>query len=341
MMMRIVPRLTCAMFAALALGSIGAGGALATSWTRPPGGLEQWYWQIGTATPGLAGLPPVTGGYPTPGSAEIWDTDLFYDSNTRHAGIPTGASPVVQALHAAGKYSICYVEAGAQQTSFPDKRNFAAADFGDYAKRYQMRGYPNEWWFDLRGFRGYVPGRASSLRGAAVNIAAGLAKRIHWCALEGQDALEPDDLDGYTNRGATGVKGGGWGLTQADSLGFERWLAYRAHTDGLAIFQKNDPADAKVDAQTFDGMIIEECNRYDDPCAGPGGDGTPYLKQGKPVLNAEYVQDGETTAKFCANDVAAGITGALFSVDLNNATDYAPCAPAAGDSSLSLTEPLS
>jgi hypothetical protein len=337
MMMRTVRRLTCALSAALVLGSIAAGGAAATSWKRPPGGLQQWYWQIGTAKPGLAGLPPVTGSYPSPGSAEIWDTDLFYDSNVPHAGIPTGASPVVHALHAAGKYSICYVEAGAQQTSFPDKGDFAPADYGGYAKRYQMRGYPNEWWFDLRGFRTYAAGRSSTLHGAAVNIAAGLGKRIHWCALEGQDALEPDDLDGYTNRGATGVAGGGWHLTRADSIGFERWLAYTAHSDGLAIFQKNDPANATIDARTFDGMIIEECNRYNDPCAGPGGDGTPYLKQGKPVLDAEYVQDGETTAKFCASDVAAGISGALYSVDLNNDKDYKPCSAAARTS---LAEPL-
>ncbi len=73
-------------------------------------------------------------------------------------------------------------------------------------------------------------------------------------------------------------------------------------------------------------MIIEECNAYDDPCAGSGGDATPYLAAGKPVLNAEYTQDGETTAKFCPGDTAAGIIGALFDVDLDGKT-YAPCAP--------------
>jgi hypothetical protein len=81
-------------------------------------------------------------------------------------GIPTGRSPVVQALHAAGKYSICYVEAGAQQLGFPDRRDFAPADYGHYAKRYQTRGYPNEWWFDIRGFERYVDGRPGTLRGA-------------------------------------------------------------------------------------------------------------------------------------------------------------------------------
>jgi hypothetical protein len=308
---------------------LATAGARAASDKLPPSGRDQWYWNIDPATPGLTGLPPTTGGYPAPGSANIWDTDLFQDSNAARAGIPTGGSAVVRALHASGKYSICYIEAGAYQTAFPDDSDFAAADYGHRAGRYRMMGYPNEWWLNIAGFRHYAAGHGSTLKGAAVNIAAALNRRIGWCALEGQDAIEPDDLDGYTNRGDTGVTGGGWHLSRPDSAGFERWLAYDAHAHGLAIFQKNDPLDADANVAIFDGMIIEECNHYRDPCSGPGGDATPYLHAGKPVLNAEYVEDGETTAKFCAADVAAGITGALFNVDLNGRT-YAPCARVRG-----------
>ena len=305
---------------------LGTPGAQAVGYKRPPSGRDQWYWEIDPAMPGLAGLPPTTGGYPAPGSANIWDTDLFQDSNTARAGIPTGGSPVVRALHASGKYSICYIEAGAYQTTFPDDSDFAASDYGDKARRYRMKGYPNEWWLNIAGFRNYVAGHGSTLTGAAVNIAAALNRRIGWCALEGQDAIEPDDLDGYANQGDTGVTGGGWHLSRPDSAGFERWLAHDAHAHGLAIFQKNDPPDAAADVAIFDGMIIEECNYYRDPCSGPGGDATPYLNAGKPVLDAEYIGDGETPAKFCSRDVAARITGALFNVDLNGKT-YRPCAP--------------
>jgi hypothetical protein len=319
------PILAATVVAALA-ALVMAAPAGAATYKLPPTGKDQWYWEIDPPQPGLAGLPTTSAAYPKPGSANIWDTDLFQDSNTPEAGIPTGPSPVVSALHGSGKYSICYVEAGAYQTGFPDDADFAAADYGNRAKRYEMQGYANEWWFDIAGFRNYVAGEDSTLTGAAPNIAAALDKRIGWCALEGQDALEPDDLDGYTNRGDTGIAGGGWHLTQADSAGFERWLAYDAHAHGLAVFQKNDPANASADVDLFDGMIIEECNHYDDPCAGSGGDATPYLKAGKPVLNAEYTSDGETTAKFCSKDIAAQITGALFNVDLNGRT-YQPCAP--------------
>jgi hypothetical protein len=295
---------------------------------RPlPDGGDSWYWEISPPEAGLAGLPPVSAAYPAPGSANIWDTDLFEDSNTssgQKEGIPTGPSPVVEAIHAAGHYSICYVEAGAFQTGFPDDADYAPADYGNKAKQYRMQGYPNEWWLDISGFRNYVAGEPSTLTGAAVNIAAALGERFSWCATEGHDAVEPDDLDGYTNNSASGAKGGGWGLTQADSAGFERWIAYTVHADGLAVLQKNDTANANADEPLFDGVLSEQCNQYHDPCAGPGGDWDAYLNAGKPVLNAEY-QGHETTAKFCPADIKYRIWGALFNVNLSNDKTYQVC----------------
>jgi Glycoside-hydrolase family GH114 len=134
--------------------------------------------------------------------------------------------------------------------------------------------------------------------------------------------VEPDDIDGYSNRSATGASGGGWGLSRIDALGFQRWLAYQAHARGLAVVQKNDPANARSDEPLFDGVITEECNVYHDPCAGAGGDWNRYLAAHKPILNAEYRQDGEKISKFCPADRRWGIWGALFSVDLNGPRTY-------------------
>jgi hypothetical protein len=243
----------------------------------------------------------------------------------------------VQAIHAAGHYSICYVEAGAQQTGFPDAASFAAADYtnGSNLETTQMQGYANEHWFNLRGFKGWSASAPTTFpsdglstatedSAAAADIATGLAQRFAWCKLEGHDAVEADDLDGYTNKSQTGAAGGGWGLTQADAAGFERWLAHQTHAAGLAIFQKNDSANAAVDEPLFDGVVTEECNYYDDPCSGASGDWTAYLAANKPVLNAEYTSDGETTTKFCQADEAAGIAGALFDLALDGKT-YQPC----------------
>ncbi|MGN6170680.1 MAG: endo alpha-1,4 polygalactosaminidase [Solirubrobacteraceae bacterium] len=102
------------------------------------------------------------------------------------------------------------------------------------------------------------------------------------------------------------------------------------HADGLAVFQKNDPANERADASLFDGVITEECNHYADPCAGPDGDWNEYLAKGKPVLNAEYKEDSETTAKFCPADRHWGIWGALFGVNLNGARTYRVCWNAKG-----------
>jgi hypothetical protein len=264
-------------------------------------------------------------------TANIWDTDMFEDASGLGAnGDPNARSAIVSQLHAANKYAVCYVEAGAQQAE-PDQSHFAAADYtnGSSAQTTAMQGWPGEYWYDTLGFAGWSPSHqaysgSAATQAAAANIAAGMAQRIAGCKAEGQDALEPDDLDGYTNPSQTGAAGGGWGLTQAAAEGYEQWLAFTAHNDGLAILQKNDAANAAADVGTFDGMVIEECNSYNDPCTGSGGDATPYLSAGKPVLNAEYTQDGETTSKFCPSDVAAGISGALFDVNLGGGT-YSPC----------------
>ena len=290
----------------------------ASSYRLPPSGQDQWYWMIGGGK-----LPATTGAYPAPGSANIWDTDDFADASGLGSNEePNGPSSIVSSLHASGKYSICYIEAGAQQDE-PDASHFAAADYGNSAPQYEMQGWPGEYWFDTRGFAGYKYGDGdSALTGSAANIAAGMAQRIAGCAAEGHDAIEPDDLDGYTNPGDTGGAGGGWGLTQQDAQGYEAWLAYTAHTDGLAIFQKNDTNNIGVDEPIFDGAISEECNAYNDPCS----EWDPYLKAGKPVLNAEYTDGGETTAKFCSADEKLGIAGALFNVDLDGTT-YQPCQP--------------
>ena len=299
----------------------------ATSYKLPPaagGGVTpQWYWQIDGGN-----LPSMTSGAAS--TANIWDTDDFTDAGSMGSNDePNGPSTVVSQLHAANKYSICYIEAGAQQDE-PDASHFAAADYGNNAKQYQMDGYAGEYWFDTRGFAAYKYGDSNSvLTGAAPNIAAGMAQRIAGCKAEGQDAIEPDDLDGYTNPGNTGVAGGGWGLTKQDAAGYEQWLAYTAHSNGLAAFQKNDGDNTSVDEPYFDGMIIEECNHYDDPCGAGGDNANLYLAAHKPVLNAEYTEDGESTAKFCSADESAGITGALFNVDLNGKT-YQTCQTGAG-----------
>ena len=309
-------------------GSLGSATA-SPGYLAPPsptaGGVTlQWYWQIRN---------PVTESQITSGTtatANIWDTDEFEDANSLGAnGDPNGPSTIVSELHAADKYSICYLEAGAYQLSFPDDGNFSSIDYTDPGHPTVMQGYPNEEWMDTAGFSGWSAANPTVFPDtspsndqtndvmAAQSIASAMSERIAGCHAEGQDAIEPDDLDAYTNSN-------GWGLTQADAQGYEAWVAYTAHQNGLAVFQKNDGADTPTDEPLFDGMIIEECNHNNDPCGAGGDNVEDYINAGKPVLSAEYTQDGETTASFCPADIAADMTGALFDVGLGGGT-YEPC----------------
>ena len=56
---------------------------------------------------------------------------------------------------------------------------------------------------------------------------------MQMCKDKGFVAVDADNVDGYTN--ANGV-----GLTAADQLAFNTWLANTAHSLGLGIGLKND-----------------------------------------------------------------------------------------------------
>ncbi len=85
----------------------------------------------------------------------------------------------------------------------------------------------------------------------------------------------------------------------------------------MAVFQKNDPDQAGTLAPHFDGALDEQCNEYSE-CSSF----RPYLSAGKPVLNAEY--QASLYPGFCSADNAAGIMGALYSLNLDGST-YQPC----------------
>ena len=137
-----------------------------------------------------------------------------------------------------------------------------------------------------------------------------MTRRLQMCARKHFDALEPDNMDGYSNQ--TGFK-----LTARNQLAYDDWVAGEAHRLGLAVFEKNDPEQARQLEPHFDGALDEQCNQYSE-C----GAYRPYLRAGKPVLNAEY--KASLFPSFCASDARAGIMGVLYNLDLNGRL-YKPC----------------
>jgi hypothetical protein len=202
-------------------------------------------------------------------------------------GFETGAAQVA-ALHAQGIHVICYIDVGTAENFRPDYKQFPKSVLG------RSNGWPGERWIDIRQ--------------AAVVDPIMLA-RLKMCGEKGFDAIEPDNIEAYSNRS-------GFPITAADQITFNEWVASTAHSLGMAVLQKNDGPQTETLQPYFDGALTEQCNQYAE-CASFD----PYLAAGKPVLNAEYKL---TPARFCVADNAAGIMGAHFNLALNG-RKFEPC----------------
>lgn len=195
----------------------------------------------------------------------------------------------VARLHALGQHVICYVDVGTWESWRPDARRFPRALLG------RPDGWPGERWLDIARLRALEPI---------------MRARLAMCAGKRFDAVEPDNIDGVGNRT-------GFALTARDQLRYDEWVARTAHSLGLAVLQKNDPGQARALEPYFDGVLDEQCNQYAE-CAAFA----PYLRAGKPVLNAEY--RASLYPGFCAADARLGISGALYSVALDGSR-FRPC----------------
>jgi hypothetical protein len=161
----------------------------------------------------------------------------------------------VTAVHAVGAHAVCYVDAGTWEDFRPD-----ANAYPDQVKGLS-NGWPGKRWLDIRA------------TGTLLPLIAG---RVSKCAATGFDAVEFDNVDGYTN--VTGFP-----LTGSDQLTFNRALAGIAHSHGLSVGLKNDLGQLAALQNTFDFAINEqyaqysECNAYDT-----------WTAAGKAVAEVEY-----------------------------------------------------
>jgi hypothetical protein len=166
------------------------------------------------------------------------------------------ARKVVQRLHSLGRRAICYLDVGSWENYRPDRGEFPKSVIG---KRYQ--GFPDERWLDIRRFRSF---------------ARPLRERFDICERKGFDAVEPDNINGYTNDT-------GFPLTGADQLRFNRWVSRQVHLRGMSVALKNDPEQARLLVGDFDFAVVEQCFQYHE-C----GRFSPFVKAGKAVFEAEY-----------------------------------------------------
>ncbi len=236
------------------------------------------------AQPGWWTPPPkLTWYWQLQGTVKMGEPVAAYDID----GFENSAATVAQ-LHAEGRKVICYIDVGTAEDFRPDYHEFPASVLG------RKNGWPGERWLDIRALEVIEPI---------------MAARFQMCAEKGFDAVEPDNIEAFSNKS-------GFPVTAQQQIAFNEWVAQEVHSLGMAVLQKNDGEQTPALAPYFDGALSEQCNQYDE-CA----DFDPYLEAGKPVLNAEYKLK---TARFCEADNTAGITGARFNLALNGRR-FEPC----------------
>jgi hypothetical protein len=194
--------------------------------------------------PGLSWQWQIQGKLDLSLEVDVYDIDLF----------DTPASTIA-ALQARGKRVICYFSAG----SFEPWREDAST-FPESVKGKKMDGW-DELWLDVRQLESLAPI---------------MRARLDLAAQKGCDAVEPDNVDAYSNAS-------GFPLTGADQLAYNRFLADEAHARGLAIGLKNDLEQVRALEPHFDFAVNEECFTYDE-CDML----TPFIEAGKAVLGADY-----------------------------------------------------
>ncbi len=192
-------------------------------------------------------------------------------------------------LHRAGQHVVCYIDVGTWENWRPDAKRFARALLG------RGNGWPGERWLDIR--------RRSALEPI-------MTARFRMCRRKGFDAVEPDNIDGFENPT-------GFHISAGQQLRYDVWVAREVHSLRMAVFEKNDPDQARRLEPYFDGVLDEQCNQYQE-CRSF----EPFLKAGKPVLNAEY--KASLYPGFCTADRRLGIEGALFGLALNGRL-FRPC----------------
>jgi len=217
--------------------------------------------------------------------AEQTGVDLSIPANVYDIDLFDNPAQLVAELHEQGRATICYLNAGSWEDWRPDRDQFPAETLG---KAYE--GWLGERWLDIRRIDLLAPV---------------LTARLDLCRQKGFDAVEPDNIDGYTNDT-------GFPLTDADQLAFNRWLAQEAHARGLAIGLKNDPDQAGDLLADFDFAVTEDCFHQ-----GWCEEMLPFIQAGKAVFAAEYTDTGIHLQDFCPQARTLGFSAILKNRELD------------------------
>lgn len=188
----------------------------------------------------------------------------------------------VSDLHNAGHTVVCYFSAGSWEDWRPDASAFPKSVIGN-----SLDGWPGENYLDVR----------------TTIVRDLMARRMDSFKAKGCDALEPDNVDLYSART-------GFGITTADSVAYDQWLASAGHQRGMLVALKNSSEIVKQVVSTFDFAIAEECFTYNECSAY-----SPFIAQNKAVLVAEYTK--RVKATWCAKAASLRMSLAFYNLSLD------------------------
>jgi hypothetical protein len=142
-----------------------------------------------------------------------------------------------------------------------------------------------------------------------------MAARLDMIKQKGFDAVEPDNIDGYSNNT-------GFPLTAQDQLNYNEWIAAQCHQRGLSVGLKNDIDQAVTLQPYFDWDLNEECQLYSE-CDNLQA----FVGANKAVFQVEYQQKYES----CTDMDSMHINSMVRDLDLVGPTDSGyvrvPCIP--------------
>jgi hypothetical protein len=176
---------------------------------------------------------------------------------------------LVSKLHADGRAVVCYLSAGSWENWRPDAGDFPPVVLG------RPNGWPGERWLDIR----------------RLDILGPIMKRrLDMCRAKGFDAVEFDNVDGYSNHT-------GFPLYGAQQLRYDAFLANQAHRRGMSALLKNDVEQVRKLLPYFDAALNEQCHQYHE-CDVL----SRFVDAGKAVFGVEYKLK---KSEFCPSSNAA------------------------------------
>jgi hypothetical protein len=238
------------------------------------------------------------GGFTTADILPNQEGQVVYDVD----GANSSASDVA-AIHATGAIAVCYVDVGTLEPGRPDYDSFPSSVIGP-----DVQGWPGEKWLLV------------TAANQSTILPLMQARFANWCQAKGFDAIEPDNLDAWTNIS---------NVTESDNVAYDLAIGKLAHSLPLSIGLKNlmtdlDSSQYASFLATFDWALNEQCFEYSE-CGAYTAPGS-FLPAGRAVWDVEY-----NVSPDCTQANGEHMNAQLTDLDLVGATasgyEYTPCVP--------------